>query len=102
MITYLLYVCVLPHDVSSHHVYVYVMIVTLTSVHMSSLNEFCERDICIEWIVLHLGDFLLVGPALSHECYQALAVTLASFASLGLSVVSEKTEGPTSTLVFGQ
>jgi len=48
----------------------------------------------------YLDDFLLVGPAQSQESQQALDTTMATFASMGLSVAPEKTEGPTTSLVF--
>ena len=48
----------------------------------------------------YLDDFLLLGPAGSSECKDALEITLATCESVGLPVVPEKTGGPTTCLTF--
>ena len=48
----------------------------------------------------YLDDFLLLGPAGSSECKDALEITLATCESVGLPVASEKTGGPTTCLTF--
>ena len=48
----------------------------------------------------YLDDFLLLGPADSPECKDALEITLATCESVGLPVAPEKTGGPTTCLTF--
>ena len=48
----------------------------------------------------YLDDFLLLGPANSLECQKALTVTLDMCKRVGLPVATEKTEGPSTCLIF--
>ena len=48
----------------------------------------------------YLDDFLVLGPAGSEDCGKALATSLQLCQSLGASVASHKTEGPSTTITF--
>ena len=48
----------------------------------------------------YLDDFLLLGPAHSPLCQQALSATLQLCNQLGIQVAEEKTDGPATTLTF--
>ena len=48
----------------------------------------------------YLDDFLIVGRPNSRECHIALATTLSICEALGFPVAPDKTEGPTTSLVF--
>ena len=67
----------------------------LTDAMMWMLN-----DRGVKAAIHYLDDFLLVGPAHSPSCGEALSTTLALCAELGFPVAPEKTEGPCATLTF--
>ena len=48
----------------------------------------------------YLDDFLVLGPPGSSVCAQSLATTLALCDELGFPVAPDKTEGPTTSLIF--
>ena len=48
----------------------------------------------------YLDDFLLLGPADTQDCHNALATTLSVCEQVCLPVAPEKTEGPVTTLSF--
>ena len=50
--------------------------------------------------LLYLDDFLLIGPASSSYCEEALHTTLQLCSELGLQVADEKTEGPATIITF--
>ena len=53
------------------------------------------------WFVLHyLDDFLLIGPPESQEVSQAKEIATTVFGELGAPIVSQKTEGPSSRIIF--
>ena len=54
----------------------------------------------IEMALHYLDDFLILGPAGSPLCGQALQTTLTLCDELGFPVALEKTEGPATTLTF--
>lgn len=54
----------------------------------------------IQYGLHYLDDFLLLGPANSKVCQQALETTLQLCDQVGLPVAPEKTEGPVTTLIF--
>lgn len=48
----------------------------------------------------YLDDFLFLGPPESKQCSNSLRAALAVCNHLGVPVAPEKTEGPTSVLIF--
>ena len=54
----------------------------------------------IQYGLHYLDDFLLLGPANSHLCHQALHTTLSTIAEAGFTVAPDKTEGPAQKLVY--
>ena len=51
-------------------------------------------------MIYYLDDFLLLGPPMSGEYQKAVISTLATCQELGVIVVSDKLEGPTTCLTF--
>jgi hypothetical protein len=60
----------------------------------------CLHNKGIQFGLHYLDDCLLLGPAETQVCHEALAVALALCDQVGLPVAPDKTEGPTSTLIF--
>ena len=54
----------------------------------------------VQFALHYLDDFLVLGPAGSPTCGQALANLLEVCGDLGFSVATEKTEGPSSCITF--
>ena len=58
------------------------------------------REKGVKQALHYLDDFLIVGLPNSRECHIALASTLSTCEGLGFPVAPDKTEGPTTSLVF--
>ena len=54
----------------------------------------------VETALHYLDDFLILGSPGSTACQEALDITLALCGELGFPIAPEKTEGPSSSLVF--
>ena len=48
----------------------------------------------------YLDDFIIMAPPESHKCQEDLATLLRAASTLGIPIASQKTEGPTTSLVF--
>ena len=60
----------------------------------------CLHNKGIQFGLHYLDDFLLLGPAGSRTCHDALAAALTLCDHVGLLVAPDKTEGPSTCLIF--
>ena len=60
----------------------------------------CLHNKGIQFGLHYLDDFLLLGPAGSRTCHEALAAALTLCDHVGLPVAPDKTEGPSTCLIF--
>lgn len=66
----------------------------------SALEWILRHNYSITELIHYLDDFLLVGPATSNQCKQALELILKLCAQLGFPIAMEKLEGPTTLITF--